>query len=58
MIDTGGRRNSLTLPNGVSTSYDYDDNDRLETLTTTGPGGTLASFAYDVDDTGNRDGIT
>jgi len=56
--DTGGRRTALDLPNGVSTSYNYDGNDRLLSLTTTGPAGTLASFTYTLDDTGNRDAIT
>jgi YD repeat-containing protein len=56
--DEGGRRTALDLPNGVSTSYTYDGNDRLLSLATTGPGGTLASFDYALDPTGNRDGIT
>jgi RHS repeat-associated protein len=56
--DNAGRRDSLTLPNGVSTSYGYTTSDQLKSLTTTGPGGTLASFTYTLDDTDNRDGIT
>jgi RHS repeat-associated protein len=55
--DEGGRRESLSLPNGVSTTYGYDTSDRLLSLTTTGPAGTLASFTYTLDDTGNRMGI-
>ncbi len=56
--DGGGRRTGLALPNGVSTSYGYDTSDRLLDLTTTGPGGVLASFTYDLAPTGNRTGIT
>jgi YD repeat-containing protein len=58
LYDSGGRRKDLVLPNGVMTHYAYDGNDRLDVLTTTGPAGVLASFDYDVDDTGNREGIT
>jgi len=58
IYDEGGRRDLLTLPNGVSTVYGYTTSDQLLSLTTTGPGGTLASFTYELDDTGNRDSIT
>ncbi len=53
-----GQRTALALPNGVLTSYNHDSSGRLTSLTTTGPAGTLASFTYTLDNTGNCDAIT
>jgi YD repeat-containing protein len=52
----GGRRISLTLPNGISIAYAYDDGSRLLGLTYTGTAGLLGDLTYTYDATGNRVG--
>jgi uncharacterized protein RhaS with RHS repeats len=54
-IDPNGNRASLVYPNGVETSYLYDDLNRLTNLTTTGPGGThIQSYDFTLGPAGNR----
>ena len=56
--DLSGRRIGLILPNGVATEYTYDSADRLVKLLTQKDEIVLAKFAYTLDPTGNRTGIT
>jgi RHS repeat-associated protein len=53
--DNANRRTSLTLPNGVVTSYGYDNANELTTLTYKNSAGTtLASTTYGYDAAGQR----
>ena len=47
----------VSYPNGTSTSYTYDDLNRLTNLTTTGPSGVIQSYQYTLSATGNREVI-
>lgn len=49
-----GRRESLSYPNGIVTSYSYDDAGGLTGLTHSAADTTIASFAYELDKAGNR----
>jgi RHS repeat-associated protein len=50
-----GSRKSITLPNGVKTSYAYDDHNRLTGLTNRASDNSILSmFNYQVDATGRR----
>ena len=49
---------SLTLPNAVTSTYTYDDAGRLTLLAHTNITETLASYAYDLDNVGNRTTLT
>jgi YD repeat-containing protein len=44
----------VSLPNGVSSNYAYDDAGRLTNLTHTAGEQTLAAFQYTYDNLGNR----
>lgn len=49
-----GQKTALTLANGVTSGYDYDQRQRLSRLRTTGPGGpVLQDLAYSYDGTSN-----
>ena len=52
--DSNGNRAALSYPNGTSTSYVYDDLNRLTNLTTTGPVGTIQSYDFTLGPAGNR----
>jgi RHS repeat-associated protein len=49
-----GSRESVTLPNGIVTSYQYDSLNRLTNLTHSITGTSLASFSYQLHPTGRR----
>src|SRR4030066_256017 len=53
--DALGRRTGITLPNGVTTNYAYDNSSRLLNLEHLNPvNQVLESLTYTVDATGNR----
>jgi hypothetical protein len=52
-----GRRTRLTLPNQVSTEYQYDAASRLAALIYQNAVGQLGDLTYQYDATGNRTGI-
>jgi len=53
--DAVGNRSEVDLPNGVITTYKYDDLNRLTNLTHTAQGGAvLANYVYQLDLTGRR----
>ncbi|MCP3997324.1 MAG: RHS repeat-associated core domain-containing protein, partial [bacterium] len=53
--DANGNRASLAFPNGVNTTYSYDDLDRLyELRSETSIGDVLQSYRYTLDAAGNR----
>jgi RHS repeat-associated protein len=52
--DSAGRRTSLTLPNGVTTSYAYDAASRLTGLTYALGGSVLGTLTYTYDANGQR----
>jgi len=52
--DATGNRSSLQHPNGTATAYTYDSLNRLTNLTTTGPLGTVQSYAFTLGPAGNR----
>ena len=52
--DSNGNRASLSYPNGTSTSYVYDNLNRLRNLTTTGPSGVIQSYDFTLGAAGNR----
>src|SRR6185436_364327 len=52
--DVAGRRTRLTLPNQVSTEYQYDAASRLTALIYRNAAGPLGDLTYQYDPTGNR----
>jgi RHS repeat-associated protein len=52
--DNVGNRTSLAHPNGVTTTYVYNDLNRLRNLTSTGTVGTVQSYDLTLGATGNR----
>jgi RHS repeat-associated protein len=52
--DASGRRTSLTLPNGVTTSYTYDPASRLQQILHQKAGISLEDIRYQNDASGNR----
>jgi RHS repeat-associated protein len=58
--DPAGNRKSLAYPNGVTTTYNYDDLNRLRNLATTRPatGVTIQSYNFTLGPSGNRTKIT
>ena len=52
--DLAGNRIGLAYPNGTTTSYVYDLNDRLTELRHDGPAALLADYVYTLGPTGNR----
>ena len=52
--DDAGRRTSLTYPNGVVTSYGYDNANRVLSITHVKAPTTIESLTYTYDPTGNR----
>ena len=52
--DDAGRRTRLSLPNGVSTEYQYDPASRLIALIYRKAAGLLGDLAYQYDPAGNR----
>src|SRR6185436_16694973 len=58
--DPAGNRKSLAYPNGVTTTYSYDDLNRLRNLTTThsASGVTIQSYGFTLGPSGNRTKIT
>jgi len=48
-----GLASTVTRPNGTTTAYSYDGAGRLDGITHSGPGGTLASYIYGLDALGN-----
>ena len=57
-FDAVGRRTRLTLPNGVSTDYQYDVASRLTALTYRNAGGLLGNLTYEYDASGNRTSVS
>jgi RHS repeat-associated protein len=55
--DGNGNRTSLSQPNGTTTEYTYDTLNRLMSLTTTAPAGTLQSYGFTLGPAGNRERI-
>ncbi len=53
-----GRPQTVTRPNGVTTTDGYDAAGRLTSITHTKGAATLASFAYVLDENGNRRAVT
>ena len=47
-------KKTVTNPNGTSSTYSYDDADRMETITHDGPGGVVSAYVYEYDPNGNR----
>jgi RHS repeat-associated protein len=56
--DEANRLTGVTLPISVTSSYAYDEAGRLTLLTHSTLTGTLASYAYDLDQVGNRRVLT
>jgi RHS repeat-associated protein len=56
--DPIGLRNQLSLPNGVTVNYHYDELNRLTNITDTNSSGNIASYAYQLDPAGNRTSVT
>ncbi len=57
--DQLGRRSSLSYPNGMKTSYTYDDASRLESIVTrNGQGEVVDGYGYTYDPVGNRVSMT
>jgi RHS repeat-associated protein len=56
--DPVGLRNQLTLPNGVTVNYHYDELNRLTNITDTNGSGNIASYAYQLGAAGNRTKVT
>jgi RHS repeat-associated protein len=54
--DADGNRTGITRPNGVNSSYTYDGGGRL-TSAVHSNGGTLQSFTYTLDASGNRTSV-
>jgi RHS repeat-associated protein len=52
--DALGNRTSLALPNGITTSYGYDPQNRLTNITQRLGATILASYTYTLDPVGNR----
>jgi len=52
--DNANRRTSMTYPNGVNTSYSYDNLNRLLNLSATKASTTITNFTYSYDAAGNR----
>ncbi|MBY0276502.1 FG-GAP-like repeat-containing protein [Candidatus Binatia bacterium] len=52
--DDVGNLTSTAYPNGVTTSYEYDDLNRLVRMTNTGPAGLISSYTYTLGPAGNR----
>lgn len=52
--DANGNRASLSQPNGTATSYGYDNLNRLTSLQTTGPAGTVQGYGFTLGPAGNR----
>jgi RHS repeat-associated protein len=55
--DNANRRTSLTLPNGIEVTYDYDDASQLTGLTYTLGTTTLGTLTYSYDLAGNRTAV-
>ncbi len=56
--DTAGRLVRTEFPNGTFETRQYDTLHRLEVLESSGPGGVLDRYDYDVDAVGNRLSVT
>ena len=56
-FDPLGRRTLLTLPNGVSTEYQYDEASRLTALIYRNALGPLGDLTYTYDANGNRTAV-
>jgi len=56
--DEANRLTGLALPNGVTNVYDYDDAGRLTMLAHSTLTETVASYAYSLDNAGNRRVLT
>jgi RHS repeat-associated protein len=52
--DANGNRTSLQYPNATVTAYAYDTLNRLTNLMTSGPFGTVQSYAFTLGPAGNR----
>jgi YD repeat-containing protein len=53
-----GQPLTMTLPNGVTSSFGYDSAERLSSITHQGITQALGSYAYALDAVGNRVGVT
>ena len=56
--DDGGRLTRQEMPGNVVTTYDYYNDDAVEQMTTTGPGGTIYQQSYTYDNLARRDSMT
>lgn len=56
--DDGGRRTSLSYPNGVAATYGYDTGNRLRTITHGVGASVLESLLYEYDANGSRTKMT
>ena len=54
IYDASGRVTEVSLPNGVTSSYSYDDAGRLLEIEHAANEETLSSFSYTYDNAGNR----
>jgi YD repeat-containing protein len=52
--DNANRRTSVTLPNGVSVAYSFDNDSRVTGITHQFGGGTLGNLTYGYDSLGRR----
>ena len=57
-VDNAGRRTSLTYPNGVVTSYGYDNANRLLSIDHIKTPSTIEALTYLNDAAGNRVKLT
>jgi RHS repeat-associated protein len=53
-FDAAGNLRTNIPGNGLTNAYDFDSLNRLTNLVTTGPGGTVATFAYRLGPAGHR----
>jgi len=56
--DPAGRRSTLTLPNGVTVTYSYDQSSQLTGITYQYAGTDLGNLSYSNDLAGRRSGVT
>src|SRR5262249_11565791 len=55
--DEGNRRSTLTLPNGITVTYGYDNADQLTSIVYQQGGTTLGDLSYTYDAAGRRVGV-
>ncbi len=55
--DPNGNRESIAYPNGVTTSYQYNEQNRLTLLEHAAASSTIASYSYTLGPSGNRTNV-